>query len=219
MPSLICCPYVQSGKKKNDGGSEDLKQTRRRLSVVSDNKLIEGLSGLATDDDAGTNQASGLVCGAITSWSGVSKKGYAPYNPRKKNQDILIMEEDKETNSILLAVFDGHGEAGDGVSQFFKAQLPPTLFGHPDWSDESKGKEGMKRALTESVAFLEKNILKGTFSSFSFSFSSSSSSSSSLAVIFPNTSPFIYHVYFYFLFVIYISQIRPLTPSFPARLL
>lgn len=151
---------IMSGKKKNDGGSEDLKQTRRRLSVVSDNKLIEGLSGLATDDDAGTNQASGLVCGAITSWSGVSKKGYAPYNPRKKNQDILIMEEDKETNSILLAVFDGHGEAGDGVSQFFKAQLPPTLFGHPDWSDESKGKEGMKRALTESVAFLEKNILK-----------------------------------------------------------
>lgn len=152
---------MRGGNKKEQNNDGGLKQTRRRLSVVSDNKLVEGLSGLATDDDSGVDSDS-LVCKAITNWAGVSKKGYAPYNPRKKNQDILIMEQDANSKSILLCVFDGHGEAGDGVSQFFKAQLPPTLFAHPEWTSPSSGdqKEGMKAALRESISFLEKNLLR-----------------------------------------------------------
>ena len=74
------------------------------------------------------------------------------------------MEQHPETKTMLMCVFDGHGEAGDGVSQFFKAQLPPTLFSHPAFNDKSgdtgKQKENMKTALTESVSFLEKNLLK-----------------------------------------------------------
>ena len=142
-------------KKKNEGesGGASLGKTRRRLSVVSDNKLVEGLSGLATDDGvSATDMAGGASW--IQSYAGVSKKGYAPYNPRKKNQDVLIMEEHKETGSLLLCVFDGHGEAGDGVSQFFKAQLPPTLFAHPAFATD------MQTAITESTAFLEKNLLR-----------------------------------------------------------
>jgi|ERR1711865_25391 len=50
----------------------------------------------------------------------------------------------------------GHGEAGDGVSQYFKAQLPPTLFAHPKFKDA----DGIQAALTESVAFLEKQLLR-----------------------------------------------------------
>jgi serine/threonine protein phosphatase PrpC len=120
---------------------------------VSDNKLVEGLSGLATDDaTAATDMAGGGSW--VQSYAGVSKKGYAPYNPRKKNQDVLIMEEHKETGSLLLCVFDGHGEAGDGVSQFFKAQLPPTLFAHPAFATD------IETAVTESTAFLEKNLLR-----------------------------------------------------------
>lgn len=134
---------------------EGIGKTRRRLSVVSDNKLVEGLSGLATDED-GAGSGAGSGGSWISTYAGVSKKGYAPYNPRKKNQDILIMEEDKETGSLLLCVFDGHGEAGDGVSQFFKAQLPPTLFAHPSFKGD------IQTAITESVAFLEKNLLRDT---------------------------------------------------------
>jgi len=167
--------FSKNIKKKSGTGSEgkeSLKQTRRRLSVVSDNKLVEGLSGLQTEEEETTGGVGGQW---IEQYAGVSKKGYAPYNPRKKNQDILIMEKDEETNTLLLCVFDGHGEAGDGVSQFFKAQLPPTLFAHPEFKntcDYSKygeahgeiiGKgcnEGWEKALAESVAFLEKNLLR-----------------------------------------------------------
>lgn len=146
------------------GQASNLKQTRRRLSVVSDNKLVEGLAGLATDyDDA--IQVGGAVCRVIEDYAGVSKKGYAPYNPRKKNQDVLIMEQHVETGTMLMCVFDGHGEAGDGVSNFFKAQLPPTLFSHPAFADRKGGPEkeidNMKVALTEATAFLENNLLRG----------------------------------------------------------
>lgn len=51
------------------------------------------------------------------SYAGYSKKGYAPCNPRKRNQDALIMAEDVSTASLFLAVMDGHGEVGDKVAQ------------------------------------------------------------------------------------------------------
>ena len=133
-----------------------LGKTRRRLSVVSDNKLVEGLSGLATEDATkATDSSAGDH--VITSYAGVSKKGYAPYNPRKKNQDALIMEHHAETGSLLLCVFDGHGEAGDGVAQFFRNQMPPTLFAHPGFVG---GVEEVKQAIAESTAFLERNLLR-----------------------------------------------------------
>jgi len=76
----------------------------------------------------------------------------------------LIMEKHNDTNSLLLCVFDGHGEAGDGVSQFFRTQLPPTLFAHPSFNaggdTTAKLRENIQTAVTESVAFLEKNLLR-----------------------------------------------------------
>lgn len=51
------------------------------------------------------------------SYAGYSKKGFAPYNPRKRNQDALVMAEDPSTASLFLAVMDGHGEVGDKVAQ------------------------------------------------------------------------------------------------------
>ena len=33
------------------------------------------------------------------------------------------MADDEATNSLILCVLDGHGEAGDGVSQYFKKEL------------------------------------------------------------------------------------------------
>ena len=61
---------------------------RRRLSVMSDNTLIEGVDGISMDEKGSSEGKSGTV---IREYSGVSKKGYAPYNPRKKNQDALVM--------------------------------------------------------------------------------------------------------------------------------
>ena len=90
---------------------------------MSDNKLIEGFSELTTSDDGILEKSS---VNAIKVYSGVSKKGYAPYNPSKKNQDSMIMSEDPVTGAILLAALDGHGEAGDFVSQYFRYELNDT---------------------------------------------------------------------------------------------
>lgn len=153
MKSSAFSKLRSKGQEKSEKKGPGLSQTRRRLSVVSDNKLVEGLAGLQTDDNgAATDQSAQSTC--VTAYAGVSKKGYAPYNPRKKNQDSMIMEEHAETGSLLLCVFDGHGEAGDAVSQYFRNQMPPTLFAHPAFATD------IKTAITEAVAFLEKNLLK-----------------------------------------------------------
>eukprot|EP00178_Gracilaria_changii_P011928 TRINITY_DN33636_c0_g1_i1.p1 TRINITY_DN33636_c0_g1~~TRINITY_DN33636_c0_g1_i1.p1 ORF type:complete len:104 (-),score=24.60 TRINITY_DN33636_c0_g1_i1:30-341(-) len=93
---------------------KNLKQTRRRLSVMSDNKLIEGMDSVNLDEKAEAEAAAQAQSSSggfiVNSYGGYSKKGYAPYNPKKKNQDALIMAEDPKTRSLLLVVLDGHGE-------------------------------------------------------------------------------------------------------------
>merc|ERR1719231_242065 len=94
------------------------------------------------------------------------------------------MQEDEATGTLLLAVFDDAGAEGWGVSQFFRAQLPPTLFAHSEFPNtptyegkrapktgeqsligtgangDDAGAEGWEKALVESVQFLEKNLLR-----------------------------------------------------------
>ena len=72
----------------------------------------------------------------IWAYNGVSKKGYAPYNTRKKNQDVYIAEKDPVTDSLYLCVMDGHGEVGDKVTAQLKKQIPGRLFAHPDWATD-----------------------------------------------------------------------------------
>ena len=145
-------PKGISHKTPNSGSPPDLAMARRRLSVVSDNKLVEGLDGMSTTGDGQEVQVGNL---AIGGYAGISKKGYAPYNPRKKNQDSLVMEFHEETNSLLLCVFDGHGEAGDGVSQYFKTHYPIALFGHSNFAptgNREEDIEGIKKAMATSIA-------------------------------------------------------------------
>lgn len=91
---------------------------------------------------------------AVTEYSGVSKKGHAPYNPRKKNQDALIMVDDPQTNSLVLCVLDGHGEHGDGVSQAFRDQLATEMFNHPSWATD------LKTATADAIAKCERSLLR-----------------------------------------------------------
>lgn len=91
---------------------------------------------------------------AVTDYFGVSKKGHAPYNPRKKNQDALIMVDDPGTNSLVLCVLDGHGEHGDGVSQSFRDSLVQEMFNHPDWATD------LKTAVADAIAKCERNLLR-----------------------------------------------------------
>jgi serine/threonine protein phosphatase PrpC len=91
----------------------------------------------------------------VNSYGGYSKKGYAPYNPKKKNQDALIMAEDPKTRSLLFCVMDGHGEDGDKVSQSIKSKLANYLFKHRDFATD------IKAALTDVIARCEAEVLRG----------------------------------------------------------
>ena len=94
----------------------------------------------------------------MNSYGGYSKKGYAPYNPKKKNQDALIMAEDPKTRSLLFCVMDGHGEDGDKVSQNIKSKFANYLFKHRDFATD------IKAAMTEVVARCETEVLRGKIS-------------------------------------------------------
>ena len=63
------------------------------------------------------------------------------------------MADHEATNSLVLCVLDGHGEAGDGVSQYFKKELGKEMFNHPSWADDPK------KATRESILKVERQIL------------------------------------------------------------
>mmetsp|Transcript_28260 Transcript_28260/g.58387 ORF Transcript_28260/g.58387 Transcript_28260/m.58387 type:complete len:346 (-) Transcript_28260:63-1100(-) len=138
-------------KKKSTG----LRATRRRLSVVSDNKLIEGISsigqnGAATKVEEDESKSNHVV----RCFWGSSKKGYAPYNPRKRNQDSILMKEHKSTGTLMLCVLDGHGEAGDLVSHFITDHLARKTFAHKSFKTDP----GL--AMRDEVLKLEQALLK-----------------------------------------------------------
>ena len=89
----------------------------------------------------------------MTDYSGSSKKGYAPYNPRKKNQDAFIMSDDVSTNSLILCVLDGHGEHGDIVANEFRDRLGGEMMRHPSWTSN------IKMAAAESIAKIEHEVI------------------------------------------------------------
>jgi len=124
---------------------------RRRLTVVSDSKFADGFSKKLSilDDDPDEHTISR---NSIKKYAGVCKKGYAPYNPRKQNQDSIIMEQDAKTNCLLFAALDGHGELGDHVSQYIRDRLPKMLFAHAHFP------HNVSSALASCIAALDKEV-------------------------------------------------------------
>jgi serine/threonine protein phosphatase PrpC len=145
------------------------QKMRRRLTVTGSSGQVENIDGRTESKDyeeevipqqqqkvfkqEQQQQFDNNRC-AVTEYSGVSKKGHAPYNPRKKNQDALIMADDPRTNSIVFCVLDGHGEHGDSISQTFRDQLTVEMFNHPSWAGD------LKIAAAEAIAKVERNMLR-----------------------------------------------------------
>lgn len=123
---------------------------------MSDNTLIEGMDGVNLDTKEEVTEQAAASSGGfiINSYGGYSKKGYAPYNPKKKNQDALIMAEDPKTRSLFLCVLDGHGEDGDKVAQAIKGKFANYLFKHRSFADD------IKTAIGDVVAKVESEILR-----------------------------------------------------------
>jgi len=49
----------------------------------------------------------------VWDYAGICFKGVSPINPYRRNQDAMAIVHDDATETLLLAVFDGHGEHGD----------------------------------------------------------------------------------------------------------
>jgi len=141
-------PGVDDGKKGKDGKGKQKKKEggplgsflkmRRRLTVTGSSETIDGgIARLSVDDTTKLEYNAQVRC-AVSQYTGVSKKGHAPYNPRKKNQDAMIMSDDPATNSIILCVLDGHGEHGDPVAQHFQSHLVNEMLKHPSWVTDCK---------------------------------------------------------------------------------
>mmetsp|Transcript_13749 Transcript_13749/g.16364 ORF Transcript_13749/g.16364 Transcript_13749/m.16364 type:complete len:116 (+) Transcript_13749:53-400(+) len=105
-----------AAQESGTGNAPGTGKVRKRLSVVSDNVLIEGLEKANLE----VNEVQRDGATVITEFYGKSEKGYAPYNPRKANQDVFDSATDEKTGSLLFVVMDGHGEFGHKVSGFFK---------------------------------------------------------------------------------------------------
>lgn len=145
-----------SAKAEEDAAARpaNIAHARRKLSVVGNNALVDGLEALDVGDDGGGDSGGAAKSdeGVITQLAGVSKKGYAPYNPRKKNQDALAMLAGPDGSKLLLCL-DGHGEAGDDVSGFLKVEFPKALFAHPEYDTN------VEKAIADSIVRLERVLL------------------------------------------------------------
>jgi len=64
------------------------------------------------------------------------------------------MADDPGTNSLILAVLDGHGEHGDYVSAWFRDQLITEMFNHPAWVNN------LKEAVSDAIAKVERDLLR-----------------------------------------------------------
>lgn len=70
----------------------------------------------------------------------------------KTNQDSLVMLEDRNTRSLVLACLDGHGIHGHIISQFFKYGLETRLFSNALWKTDPQG------AISQLLVELEDEI-------------------------------------------------------------
>ncbi|CAJ1905508.1 unnamed protein product [Cylindrotheca closterium] len=153
----------EEGKEPSEAKGQGIlgkqfQRMRRRLTVTGASSNIDGVVGKGQEvpepKKSKKKKHQAAVRCAVTEYSGVSKKGHAPYNPRKKNQDALIMADDPGTNSLILAVLDGHGEHGDYVSAWFRDQLITEMFNHPAWVNN------LKEAVADAIGKVERDLLR-----------------------------------------------------------
>jgi len=169
---MSAAPSGGSEKTGTTTASHDegaIGRSRRRLTLAGANVLLDGVgtlnlqsptvtgtnggaaaSGVPLHDQEEPNPRIGHVFG---SRFGICTKGYAPYNPAKKNQDSMILTEDPKTGALFVGVLDGHGEFGHHVSQYFRDRLPEMLFSHPKFPAQSG------EAMTACVVAIEKEML------------------------------------------------------------
>lgn len=134
-----------------DGSTFDARLRQLTLAAPQDDMTRCASLSETADDQLPIREGGGNVAQI---W-GTSRKGYSPYNPCKKNQDALLMTEDVATSTQTILVLDGHGEAGEVVSSYFKQHFCARVFAHPDW----RQRDGMRRAIQAAIISLEAELV------------------------------------------------------------
>lgn len=67
---------------------------------------------------------------AVRMYAGICEMGYNESNPHKPCQDAVVMHEHTESDSCMLAVFDGHGDDGHIIAEYMRDHLPAMVFNH-----------------------------------------------------------------------------------------
>ncbi len=136
-------------------GASALNKIRRRLTITGASDTIDGVSKLSvSESNNGPSLHSTTTRCAVKEYAGTSKKGHAPYNPRKENQDALVMCDDPATNTLILCALDGHGEHGDAVAGAFRDQLAQQMIAHPKWTVD------VKTAAANVIANIEQSVIR-----------------------------------------------------------
>jgi hypothetical protein len=143
-------------------GASDTIDGVNRLSVSGKRNSIETAANITLANDsnnssnanANANGPNNTSPCAVHKYAGMSKKGHAPYNPRKENQDALIMVDDPATNTLILCTLDGHGEHGDAVAQAFRDSLATQMMNHPKW------KVDVKQAAADCIHAIESSVIR-----------------------------------------------------------
>lgn len=145
---------------------------RRRLSVDGNNWILDGDKELHTESKEDIvvpkgDQMAPQGDQMFRVYAGKSQKGYIFQNPRKVNQDTLLIHKDEATKSLILGTFDGHGEHGHCVSgvgvsrhgcnfQFISEHFLKYLMEHEKWTSD------MKTAAVESLLRAEKECIESS---------------------------------------------------------
>ncbi len=136
---------------------------------VNDENVISQPDFSSNQSKQQQQQAAGGIVGAtkpskrvteMISFSGICKKGVAPYNPDKPNQDSMVMQQFPMNSNckgeILFCVFDGHGENGHLVSRYMKNRVPQLLAQSPNF------KHNIDAALRYALSTGEQELISNT---------------------------------------------------------
>lgn len=115
---------AKSTENKTNEDSVSLSTVRRRLSVDGRDINLDGTEEMFVEDVPDMVPCTStpvLEESIVNVFAGKSQKGYVPYNPRKVNQDFMLIREDPSTKTLVLGTFDGHGEHGHCISEVFSS--------------------------------------------------------------------------------------------------
>lgn len=154
MNTLDLNSIADNNECLKDDAFEELKKRKREDDFPL--PLIKPVVNVQQPNDANHEIVKGVtqLKSLVLNYSGISKRGFYPGLPYKKNQDAFLILEHAPSHSFICACLDGHGEFGDVVAQLFKFKLESDLCLHPLFLTN------LQRAVEEVLFNIEKQILQ-----------------------------------------------------------